>query len=819
MPDDRRVRVTVVVPAVEGGAGAADAVASALAQGSDVEVIVVHDGGARDLVASLAERGDPRVRLLAHPSQGVARALALGAAVASGEWLVALSPRETLLEGALARRLEAATEDCAGVLAPSELVGAPEDGSVVWPSTLAEALLSPVLLPGGGALLRTAAVRAVGSWDASLRFAHHLDLWLRLLAEGALVLESAPAVREPWRGREPGEREPEPSRLERAVAIGNALATLRPRDWFPERRGAPAEAAPPAPLDLARLVARAGLDELLPYADELLAEARAAGAALDAGDPDFAWATAPATPHSPSRARASEGGTWLRLALEVRSLDRGGLESVVADLALGLGSSGIEPVVVCTERGGARADELREVGVEVVVLRARDRAAELGAFLEERAIDVLNPHFSTLGIRPAAARLVPVVPTLHNAYAWVGASSVDEMRALDPLVAGYTAVSRYVADFCARRFAIARERICVIPNAYRGAAPVHGSERGSERGSEELASERAAARAALGVAADTELVLQVGRVDAIKCQLALVDAVAALVRSRPRLVAWIVGASGDDAYRARVVERIDRAGLAERVLLLGERADVDRLLAAADVLAMPSVLEGLSLSVIEALAAGVPAVLTRTGDAGFLLGEGEGECAGALPGALIEGPRIDPVSIDGEELLRIARANHPAHARALAEALARVLDDLPAMRERARLRGATMARDLAPGSILDRYADVFARTAAVFARRRSSARSAEIATLEEARRRREPSLQALRGALASASEGLGATLETMHRHTEALRSTGALSYELATTRRELESTVGVMGRTLDKLRLTNRLREALRALGRRSGPP
>ena len=69
-------------------------------------------------------------------------------------------------------------------------------------------------------------------------------------------------------------------------------------------------------------------------------------------------------------------------------------------------------------------------------------------------------------------------------------------------------------------------------------------------------------------------------------------------------------------------------------------------------------------------------------------------------------------------------------------------------------------------------------------------------------------IRALREALARASEGLGATLETSHRHDEAVRSAGALSYDLATTRRELEATVGVMGRALDKLRLANRLREA-----------
>ena len=49
-----------------------------------------------------------------------------------------------------------------------------------------------------------------------------------------------------------------------------------------------------------------------------------------------------------------------------------------------------------------------------------------------------------------------------------------------------------------------------------------------------------------------------------------------------------------------------------------------------------------------------------------------------------------------------------------------------------------------------------------------------------------------------------------------MRAAGSLAHDAATTRRELESTVGVMTRALDKLRLTHRLREALRSL--RRGP-
>ncbi len=791
-------RVSVLLPSGEGAPRPLDAVASCLAQpGVEVEILLLHDGSAPDAVASVVQQDPERVRILAHPAHGVARALSLGAAVARGQWVVALSSHERWRPGALASQvgLAEAAPGTVGVLCPA--AGAPGED-------LVGALFEPVPPPGGGALLRTEAVRAVGGYDPSLRFAHHLDLWLRLLGHGKLVLGSSAAVDEPSRARRTGEIEPEASRRERALVLSQALSRSRPAAWV-DGDPAPGEAE----IRLARTVARAGLIELRPHAVELLAAARAAGVTIDAAtDPDFAGLVpdAPALtrlPRAPSpQVAARRGDTiepWLRVALEVQSLDRGGLENVVADLALGFADVGVEPIILCTERGGARAAELRSTGVDVVVLGSGDRARELGQLLDERRVDLLNPHFSWIGIRPAAERGIPVVPTLHNAYAWVGASVLDDFRSLDPLVSGYTAVSRFVADFSAARFDIASARICVIPNAYRA-------------GGVGRAIDRATARRELGVADDVQLVLQVGRIDPVKCQLALVDAVDHLRGARPRVRAWMAGGIGDASYAARVKERIERNEVGEVVELLGQRDDVDRLLAAADVLAMPSVVEGLSLSIIEALAAGVPAVLTRTGDAGMLLGDGTDD---ALPGALIDGPEIDPLRAEGEDLLRVASADHPTHALALAEALGTVLDDLPAMRDRARRRGEALATQFAPNQILSQYADVFGRTVATCGR--DAARRTLLAS-ESARREEAVAVDAtaqLRAAVAAASDGLDATLALTREREGAVRQAGALAYELSAMRTEVESTVRTTDQLLNKLRVTHRVRAAVASMRRR----
>lgn len=484
----------------------------------------------------------------------------------------------------------------------------------------------------------------------------------------------------------------------------------------------------------------------------------------------------------------------LRVAVEVRALDRGGLETVVAELVRGLPAEGVAPVVVCTEAGGALADQLRAEGHEVEILTGDDRRAELAEILRRRGIQLVNAHYSTLGTAVAASLRIPVVATIHNAYAWLGAALYEEFRTLDPDVAGYIAVSESVADFSARRFHIERDRIAVVRNGARS------------RGRPVDAEGRARARRALGIPPDAELVLQVGSVSRVKAQLATVEAVARLAASRPRLVARLVGAEAEPDYAALVRQRIADRDLGERVVLSGLRSDVDVLLDAADVFVLPSLIEGLSVAAVEALRSGVPAVLTRTGDADFLFGADSETRSGRLPGALIDGPPIDPWQTDWRALRASELAEHPPHAGALAAALEEVLDDLPARREAARERGAVLAGLLSPEEMCRQTASVLLRVTAAHATHRAAELDAQCAALERQRTRAVELL-----------EDLGRRVEAGL--SDSRTRLDAVLTEARTASRTTWQVLQVANRILDKLRLGNRLRSALRSVVRRSERP
>jgi glycosyltransferase involved in cell wall biosynthesis len=115
-------------------------------------------------------------------------------------------------------------------------------------------------------------------------------------------------------------------------------------------------------------------------------------------------------------------------------------------------------------------------------------------------------------------------------------------------------------------------------------------------------------------------ILCVGRLAARKRPLVLVDALAQLSESAPRLD-WSATVIGDGGQRTRIAEAVQRRGLTGRVRLVGalSRGEIRRHLARADVLVAPATLESFGIAALEARCAGVPIVgMARSGITEFI---------------------------------------------------------------------------------------------------------------------------------------------------------------------------------------------------------
>ncbi len=188
-------------------------------------------------------------------------------------------------------------------------------------------------------------------------------------------------------------------------------------------------------------------------------------------------------------------------------------------------------------------------------------------------------------------------------------------------------------------------------------------------------------RRELGVTDDTPLLGVVARFDPLKDFPTLVSAAGQLARSAPS-ARWVLAGRGVERSNPAFAALLTDESVSSRIFALGDRSDVERVMAALDVLVQPSLSEALPNSVGEAMACGVPCLVTDVGDSAILVGD--------------TGRVVPPRSPD-----------------ALAHAAAAMLSLDPAVRralgERARQR---VASDYSANAMVTRYLDVIRRVIA-----------------------------------------------------------------------------------------------------------
>ncbi len=302
----------------------------------------------------------------------------------------------------------------------------------------------------------------------------------------------------------------------------------------------------------------------------------------------------------------------MRVMHVIEAMDTGGAESLVVEHAR-LASPGVETIVVALNRGGPALEAARAAGARVVLL-AKGGArlagvASLTRLMRAERVEVVNGHNPTGGLYGVlAARLagVPVVLRTEHSFHFAGRHS-----AVYPLLERWgTAMTDRVVCVCeavrsshAPRLGNPR-RFVVILNGVAEAPPPRP---------------RAATRAALGAESADPVILAVGSLTRQKAQHTLLDALAGAAGRLAAARLWI---AGDGPRRAELESRCRERGLSGRVSFLGARRDVGDLLEACDVFALPSIREGLSVTLLEAMRAGRAAVATRVGGSGEALVDG-----------------------------------------------------------------------------------------------------------------------------------------------------------------------------------------------------
>lgn len=235
--------------------------------------------------------------------------------------------------------------------------------------------------------------------------------------------------------------------------------------------------------------------------------------------------------------------------------------------------------------------------------------ARLVRLLRQRRYDVVHTYTATpsfLGRLASTVARVPVVVNHQGGWAVNETSSPAERLAFTPLE--YLGSMLCTRNICVSRAERTKARRLHLAPDRKLVTIVNGVDP-SAIDAALAAGARARTRARLGCGDDTILVGTTGRLVAGKGNGTMVEAMSILARDRPDLPVHLVMA-GDGDERTAMEDRIAAAGLGDRIQLLGFVDDVPSLLAGLDVFATPTLTEGLSVALLEALTARVATIAT-----------------------------------------------------------------------------------------------------------------------------------------------------------------------------------------------------------------
>ena len=366
--------------------------------------------------------------------------------------------------------------------------------------------------------------------------------------------------------------------------------------------------------------------------------------------------TIPPPPRPEARVPASEGvaGTPLRLLEVVTRLDVGGVPSHLILLLEGLRARGYDITVACGACDPEHKAQLTALGIRLEPVELRRLPSptsdirglvRLYRLVRHGRFDIVHTHMSKATLLGGLAGWLARAPVNVNTAHTLGsvAAPMAWLRALfwvyDKILLSVTmdaviTVSERVRDTVLRKHLLGPEKVFAIPNGVRSADQIPA------------ASARAMLLAELGNRSGRLIVGTVARLVWFKGLDVLAAAAATVVKSYPESVFVVVG---DGPLRGELERQARALGVARSFAFLGERRDVAQLLRALDVFVLPSVSEGMPVTILEAMNAATPVIATRVGGVPELVDDGETgllvpprdpEALGAAILHLLESPRL-----------------------------------------------------------------------------------------------------------------------------------------------------------------------------------
>ncbi|HYH21849.1 MAG TPA: glycosyltransferase [Azospirillum sp.] len=314
----------------------------------------------------------------------------------------------------------------------------------------------------------------------------------------------------------------------------------------------------------------------------------------------------------------------ITIAHLITGLQTGGAETMLAKLVGSMDSTRFRNIVISMTDGGSIATELSKSGVPILSLQMRRGVADprgltrLLQVLREEKPDVLQTwlyHADLMGA--VAGRLAGVPRVVWNLrcsdmnrpdYRWLSRHLpllLARLSGMPDAVIANSGAGRTVHE----RYGYRPRAWQLIPNGF-DVARFHPDREARGRFLREH-----------GLSDDAFLIGLPARLDPMKDHCTFLAAATDFAAKHPN-ARYVLMGSGLQAQNPRIRRLIAACNLDDRVLLLGERRDIERILPALDLVTLSSAFgEGFPNVLGEAMACGVPCVSTDAGDAAAIVGD------------------------------------------------------------------------------------------------------------------------------------------------------------------------------------------------------
>jgi glycosyltransferase involved in cell wall biosynthesis len=361
----------------------------------------------------------------------------------------------------------------------------------------------------------------------------------------------------------------------------------------------------------------------------------------------------------------------IKIVHVVHSLNVGGLENGLVNLLNNLDEQ-FSHTILCLSQSGPMAQRIKNRDVAIIEMglptdRFRFPLVRLARLFRQISPDIVHSRGWSSIDAISAARMASVPHVIHAEHGWEATDPKGQnfkrkvvRKCLSPLVDRFVTVSEDLKRWLTQSVGIAERKVTCIHNGVdtqrfaplgaQSAGRAQSAERMGHRakgegqqaagGGQRAVGERTTAsrllttalcghprsgassvvrspqsalsalRHRLGLPVEGVLFGTVGRLDPVKDHRSLLKAFAPMARSdRP---AYLLIAGGGP-MQTEIAILVAQLGMGDEVLLLGERGDVPEILQALDVFALPSIAEGISNTILEAMASGLPVVATQVG--------------------------------------------------------------------------------------------------------------------------------------------------------------------------------------------------------------